>query len=205
MAPTEELRAQLPGEGVVPDQELQHRAPEALDEKPLWNRRQRDKRSVRKERPLGGKDVNVRVEVRQVPEGLHEQDQPRAGAGQRLGVCIDEHSRGDAAKLAQPRPMSPEDGAQEPREGEHVLAVPHRREDVRLDPIAVEEHALLVTTWAEVAGLAGVREQIVVPAGVAVDAGEAVVRVAALQKRAAELRDELKQLKQRLFIGLAAA
>ena len=39
------------------------------------NSRQEDVRSVWKERPVGGQHVHVRIEVRQVPEGLHEQDQ----------------------------------------------------------------------------------------------------------------------------------
>ncbi len=65
---------------------------------------------------------------------------------------------------------------------EHVLAVRNRREHIRLDPISVEQHAFLVTARVEVARLAGVREQVVVPAGVAVDAGKTIVRVAALDE-----------------------
>ncbi len=63
--------------------------------------------------------------------------------------------------------MPAESGAQELRDGKHVLAMRHRREHVRLDPIAVEQYALLVTARAEVPRLARVREQVVVPAGVA--------------------------------------
>jgi hypothetical protein len=126
--------------------------------------------------------VNVRVEVRQVPEGLHEQDQAGPGAGQRLGVRVDEQSGSNAAQLTQPRPMPAEDGAQELRQGEHVLAMRDRLEDILLDPFAVEQHALLVVARAEVAGLAGECEQIVVAAGIAVDAGEAVMRIAAFDE-----------------------
>ena len=36
--------------------------------------------------------MHVRVEVGQVAKGLHEQDQPRAGTRERLGVRIDEVS-----------------------------------------------------------------------------------------------------------------
>ena len=38
---------------------------------------------------VGGQHVHVRVEVRQVPEGLHEQDQTWPGAGGSLGEWID--------------------------------------------------------------------------------------------------------------------
>ncbi len=58
----------------------------------------------------------------------------------------------------------------------------HRLEDLFLDPLAVEEHALLVAARAEIAGLEGEDEEVVVPAGVAPDAGEAVVGVAALDE-----------------------
>jgi len=60
--------------------------------------------------------------------------------------------------------------------------VRHRRKHVLLDPFAVEEHALLVAARAEVARLTGEGEQIIVPAGIAVDACEAVVRITALQE-----------------------
>ena len=73
--------------------------------------------------------MHVQVEVRQIPEGLHEQDQSRPGARRRLGVRISEQAGGDPAKLTQPRPMPAEDGAQEPRDGEHVLAMRRRLPD----------------------------------------------------------------------------
>ncbi len=99
-----------------------------------------------------------------------------------LGAGLHEQPRRDPAKLAQPLPMPSEDRAQEPRHGEDVLPVRHGLEHVLLDPLAVQEHPLLVAARAEVTRLAGVGEQVVVPAGVAVDAGEAVVRVAALDE-----------------------
>jgi len=67
---------------------------------------------------VGGEHVHVRVEVGQVPEGLHEQDQPRARTSERLGVRLDQQSRSNAAKLPQPRPLLPEGGAQKLRDGE---------------------------------------------------------------------------------------
>lgn len=61
------------------------------------------------------------------------------------------------------------------------MAVPHRPKHLRLDPLAVGEHALFVAARAEVPGLAGVCELVVVPTGVEVDAGKAAMRVAALE------------------------
>lgn len=113
---------------------------------------------------------------------LHEQDQSGAGARRRFGVCLDKEPRRDAAKLTQPCPMPAEDGAQQPRHGEHVLPMRHGFEDVLFDSLAVQEHPLLVTARAEVARLAGVGEQVVVPAGVAVDARKPVLRVAAFDE-----------------------
>ena len=66
--------------------------------------------------------------------------------------------------------------------GEDVLPVRHRRENRFLDPLAVQEHALLMAARAEVPRLAGECEQIAVPAGVAIDAGKAVMRVTALDE-----------------------
>ena len=67
------------------DQERKHRAPEALGEQRFGHRRQRDERALGTEHPVGGEHMQVRVEVRQVPEGLHEQDRraqnPCAGRG----------------------------------------------------------------------------------------------------------------------------
>lgn len=44
------------------------------------------------------------------------------------------------------------------------------------------DHALVVATGAEIPGLAGEREQRVVPAAVAVDSGKAKVRIAAFEE-----------------------
>ena len=68
------------GNDASSDEEPGHRAPKPLHEQALRNRRQRHERPARTESPVGGKDVHVRVEVREIPKGLHEQDraqQPR--------------------------------------------------------------------------------------------------------------------------------
>lgn len=53
------------------------------------------------------------------------------------------------------------------------------REDVVLDPLAVQQYVLLVGARAEVRGLTRVREQELMLADVAVDVLKAVVRAAA--------------------------
>jgi len=80
-------------------------------------------------------------------------------------VPFDKGARSDAAQLAQPRPVPAEDRARQLGQREHVLPVRHRREHVLLDPIAVQQDALLVADGAEVARLARVGEQELVPAG----------------------------------------
>jgi hypothetical protein len=58
----------------------------------------------------------------------------------------------------------------------------HRGQDLLLDPLPVDQRPVLVAGPAEAAGLAGEGQQILVPAGVAVDPGEALVEVAAIEK-----------------------
>ena len=52
-------------------------------------------------------------QVGQISEGLHQQDQARAGIRDGLGARIGEQPSGDAAQLTQPRPAPAEDRAQE--------------------------------------------------------------------------------------------
>ena len=164
--------------------------PKALGEQRFGHRRQRHEPAIGPKRPTGSEHARVRVEVRQIPEGLHEQDQPRARAGCGFGVRRGEQPRGDATQLPQPRTLPTEHRAQQLRDGEHVLAVRHRCEHVRLDPLAVEQHAFLVAVRTEVPRLVRVREQVVVTAGVAVDARKAVVRITALDEAPDHLRFE---------------
>jgi len=49
--------------------------PKTLHKERLGNRRQRREPPVGQKRPVCGKYMHMRVEVRQIPEGLHEQDQ----------------------------------------------------------------------------------------------------------------------------------
>ena len=98
--------------------------------------------------------MQVWVEVGQVREGLHEQDQARPCAGGGCSVSVGQQARGDAAQLAQPRPAPAEDWAQEFGQREHLLPVRHRSEHVLLDPLAVQDRALLVAARAEIRRIA---------------------------------------------------
>ncbi|MEX2122599.1 MAG: hypothetical protein WD795_01815 [Woeseia sp.] len=82
------------------------------------------------------------------------------------------------ARLAQLRPAPTEDQPQQFRQREDVLAMRYGCEYVVLDPLTVEQHALLVAARAKISGLAREGEQVLVPAGIAVNSREALARVA---------------------------
>jgi hypothetical protein len=94
------------------------------------------------------------MEVHQVAEGLHELDEGGLCTRYCGAAGFLEQASGDAAKLTEPSAMARKERPQQPRHGEHVLAVRDRGEDRFLHPLAVEEHPLLVATRAEVPGLA---------------------------------------------------
>ena len=79
--------------------------------------------------------------------------------------------------VAEAFPALAEIGSQQLWQGVHVLAVGHGGEDVLFHPVAVGQHAFLVTARTEVAGLAGESQQIIVAAAVAIDAGEALMQI----------------------------
>ncbi len=63
----------------------------------------------------------------------------------------------------------------------------HGCEHVGFHPIAIGKNTFLMTTGAEVTGFAEKREQVIVAALRAVDAGESMVRIAALEKAGNDL------------------
>jgi len=123
--------------------------------------------------------MDVRVVVDQVAEGLDEKDEarPRARPGARAETG--EQALDDAAQFPQQRAPAGEDRPQQARDGEHVLPVWHRGKHVGLYPFAVSEHPFLVAAGAEVARLAREGEDEAMPALVAIDPGETVLRIAA--------------------------
>lgn len=93
-------------------------------------------------------------------------------------ACL-EQPRCDAAKLAEPGAPARKKRPQQPRHSKHVLAVRDRGDDVFLDPLTVEQHPFLVAARTEVPRLTRETQEVVVPASVAPDAGEAEVRIPA--------------------------
>ena len=75
------------------------------------------------------------------------------------------------------------------RQGEHHLAVWHRREQRLAQPEAPPGESLGVTTGAEVPALTGERQEILVRAGVAANPGEAVLQEAAGEELIHDLGD----------------
>jgi hypothetical protein len=66
--------------------------------------------------------------------------------------------------------------------GKDILSVGCRGENLFLDPFPIGKHSRLVTARTEIAGFARVGEQVIVTALSAIDSGEAVVQVAAVQQ-----------------------
>ena len=54
----------------------------------------------------------------------------------------------------------------------------HRREYMIFQPLALGEHALLMTARAEVSGLAGVGKQVVMTTLIVIEAGKAMMQIA---------------------------
>jgi len=124
----------------------------------------------------------MRLEGHEVAEGLHIQDE--GGLTTRLyrfEAGLQEFSS-QAAELAEIAATVAEEWPDQLWQSQYVLAMRHRREQRLLGPLAVGEHALLMTARTEVAGLAGVGQQIVVPALVTIDASEAMMEITADQE-----------------------
>ncbi len=75
--PSEERRAQALGDRTCSDEVLEHSLVEALGEELLGHRGAGHEGAVGEERAIGGEDMQVGVEVGQVAEGLHEEDEAR--------------------------------------------------------------------------------------------------------------------------------
>src|SRR2546422_395387 len=82
---------------------LRYLAAQPLAEKRFRDRRQRNEASRSFEDAVGDERMHVGVEVDQVAEGLDEEDEGGAGAGQGGAVGLRERSRDDAAELSEKR------------------------------------------------------------------------------------------------------
>lgn len=163
-------------------QETQHLVAQRLPEHVFRQGRQQPKCARGQKHAIGNQGVNMRVERHEIAESLHVQDE--GGLATRLhGPEAGLQESGDQpAELAKIAATVAEERPQQLRQREHVLAMRHGDEQRLLEPLAVGEHPFLMTARAEVAGLARVGQQVIVAALIAVDAGEALVKVAAGQE-----------------------
>ena len=132
------------------------------------------------EESMGGEDVEVWVEDEGVAESVHgggsgeatvrEIEEGTKGVAQAAGGGVEEVSE-QVAALA-------EDRAEDFGDGEDELTVGNGQADVAGDPAGGLEGPALVAGGAEVAGLAGEGEQVLVAAAGADEAGEAGGEVA---------------------------
>jgi hypothetical protein len=182
MAPGEHLLGKRRKDHFSSDKEADDLAAETLGKERFGNRRQGSEAARNVENAVGDERVHVGVEVDQIAEVLHEEDEARPGARMRGAVRLHEQSGDDAAELSEKRAAVSEERPDELRNGEDILPVRNGPQHAALDPLAVGEDALLMAARAEVARLAGEGEQQIVTAAAAADARKAAVQVAALEK-----------------------
>ena len=139
------------------------------------------------EHAVSHQGVDMRIERDQIAEGLDVKDKAGPACRSHGVEALIEQLGDDLAKPGQQFPALPEIGSQEFRKRKHVLAMGNRGEDVLLDPLPVREHAFLVTTGAEVTGLAGKCEQVIVAAVVAIHAYETLMQITAVEKAGEDL------------------
>jgi hypothetical protein len=123
--------------------------------------------------------MNMRVEGDEITEGLHVQDERGLTARVHDFEAGPQQSGNQPAKLTEIAAVEAKEWPDELGQRKHVLTMRYRGEQVPFQPLTVGERALLMTARAEVAGLAGVGQQIIVAAPIAVDARKATVEVAA--------------------------
>ena len=110
-------------------------------------------------------------------------------AGQRANGGRD-GAGGDAGDLAEQAATVETVGAQPRWDGEYQLPVRYRREQRRVEPLRPDCEPLGVAAWAEIATLAGEREQVFVCTVVAADSREPVVEHAAGEELVSDLCDD---------------
>ena len=134
----------------------------------------------------GGKDVEVRVEYKEVAKSLDASDGGEFAAGQveLEPKPVAEGFGGGSEEVIEQSAGLAEDAAEHAGNSEHELAVGNGLAEGFGDPVASAADAALVAGGAEVTALAGEGEQALVAAvGVgANEAGEAGGEVAALEK-----------------------
>jgi len=141
--------------------------------------------------PSGDEQMEVRMPVRPGAVRLQARDDPH-GEVALAGQCANgggHGAGGDAGDLAEQAAAVQTVGAEPLGDGEHHLAVRHRREQCRVQPLRPDRQPLGVTAGAEVAARAREREQILVRARVAPNARESVVEHATGEELVGDPRD----------------
>jgi len=119
-------------------------------------------------------------------------------------VEVVEHGRGDARKLAQQAAVVQEEGADALGKGEHPLPVGDVGHHLVGQPLGPHQHLALMARGAQVARLARVREEVLLVAVGAADAGKAAgAQDAALGVRPDEALDVDRQAAVRALVAVA--
>ena len=121
----------------------------------------------------------MRVEGHEVTEGLHVEDKGRLSARFHAFEAGLQQSGYQPAQCARIAATKAEEGPDQLRQRKHVLPMWRRCEQVTFQPLAVGGHTILMAARAEVAGLAGVGEQVVAAALIAIDVCEPLMQFAA--------------------------
>ena len=151
------------------------------------------KGAIGPEAAVGGNHMNVRVPVRERAVRLDAADETHrerglSGQGADRGG---DRVGGHAGEITEEGPAVEAPGAPALRHREHDLAVRHTGHQERLlQPQSPEREVLGVAAGAEVARLAGKREQVHVRAGVTAHAREAVREHAAGKERVGDFTDD---------------
>lgn len=135
-----------------------------------------------------GEDVEVRMEIEVIAKGLDGGDggEPALGVVEPGAHPIAQGLQADAEEVVEePAPLA-EDAAEGLGHREDELTVRNVEAQVAGDPVAEGSDAALMTTWAEMPGLAGEGEELFVAAVGALEPGEAGGEIAA----AVELADD---------------
>jgi len=174
------------------DEEPEHGTPERLrqprrvvdrprDEGPVWPKAAVGHEPVQMRMPVGARAVRR--------QAGHDANGELALARQRANGGRDRAGR-DAGDLAEQATAVQTVGAEPLGDREHDLPVRHRCEERGVQPLRPDHHPLGMTARTEGAAFAGEREQVLVRAGVAADAGEAVLQYATREQLVGDLPDD---------------
>jgi hypothetical protein len=128
-------------------------------------------------------DVAVRIESKEIAEGLHGDDGAGDGFIFRNRILEKNLQRfpGAVAEGGKKFSIIQKVATKNLRNTEHEMPVRNLFEDVHAEPLPEFHYALLMAGWTEVAALAGKSEEIFMAAVFAFHTGKAVLQIAAIQ------------------------